>query len=69
MAGNKKPRGMRVTPIFRQVFDDDGELVLKSFNTKRVGQRLGKNTRLSDLERTKNKRTHTSPVTPVPVLL
>ena len=69
MAGNKKSRGMRVTPTIRQVFDDDGELVLKSFNTKRIGQRLGKNTRLSDLERTKSKRTHTSPVTPVPVLL
>lgn len=69
MAGNNKPRGMRVTPIFRRVFDDDGELVLKSFNTKRIGQRMGKNTRLSDLERTKSKRTHTSPVTPVPVLL
>jgi len=63
MAGNKKPRGMRVTPSFKPSIDDEGNVSMLAFNTKRVGQRLGKNTKLSDLERTKTNKSHTDPVT------
>lgn len=69
MAGNKKPRGMRATPVVRRVINDAGLPEYRAFGTKRIGQRLGKNTRQSDFERTNGKKTHTSPVTPPPQLL
>lgn len=69
MAGNKKPRGMRAVPVVKRVINDEGLPEYRAFGTKRVGQRLGKNTRQSDFERTKTNRSHTTPVTSVPNLI